>query len=183
MSITNSYTEADAHTQANGRRWITHYFTAHTGEVEKRGPKKVPGAWTETEYAAERTALEPQILSRLADKEIQQAISDAERNITNTPKIPIARLPEHQTQVEFDRRLLGRTMQIFDLEVFVEFYTWFQGTIEAYGPNAVQRAANLGVQLADYSLIENKYNEIAAIRVQVANQRTQIWDDLPAEFL
>ena len=35
MSIVNSETIADLHTQADGRRYITHYFIAHTGEMEK----------------------------------------------------------------------------------------------------------------------------------------------------
>lgn len=177
MSIVSSETIADAHTQIDGRRYITHYFTNHLGGVSKRGPKKIAGTDTETEYAAERTALEPQILEQLANKEIQQALSNIEfdQNYDNTN-------PQHQTQAEFDRRVLAQLMTIIDVHHFRNGLNFFQQIESRGGANANQRATYLGVSTVNYNLIADRYGDIQGAMFFIDNEKGQVWQEVPEEF-
>lgn len=177
MSIESSYTQADAHTQEDGRRYVTHYFTDHLGKVSKRGPIKIPGSDTETEYAAYRTAQEQTILAQLAEQEIQAAVSRAERGLT------IDTVPNHQTQAEFDRRVLGRLMLIDNIYTFQNAAPFFLAVKNRGGNNNGQRANYLGITVADYNLIDARFTNAESASFFVSTDKNSIWDELPDVFL
>lgn len=107
MSIISSETIADAHTQADGRRRVTHFFTDHLGVVIKRGPHKVAGSDTETEYSALRARYESDILNYLAEHEIQEFLAKIARNenpFRDELNNPIN--PDHQTRADAIRKCL-----------------------------------------------------------------------------
>lgn len=107
MSIISSETIADNHTQVDGRRRVTHYFTDHTGGITKRGPHKVAGTDTEVEYAALRATIEPAILNQLAENEIQDfltRISINDNPFRDELNNPVN--PDHQPRMDAIRKCL-----------------------------------------------------------------------------
>ncbi len=172
MSIASSNTISDG-IQAGGTQRITHYFTDHLGGVTRKGPKAAPGSWTETEYAADRAALEQSVLDLLARREIREAISQAE-NGNNPDKVP-----NHQTQAEFDRRLLGELMTVLDAHTFYAALPFFQAVESRGGANANQRASYLGIDRPTYDLIANRFGDVQGVAFFLDNAKGQVWEELP----
>lgn len=75
MTIQSHITIADTHLQASGHRYIKHVFTDHTGKVYEMPLRKVPGAWTETEYAAQRVTLAAELEDHLAAAELEALLN------------------------------------------------------------------------------------------------------------
>lgn len=176
MSIVSSETIADSHTQSDGTRYVTHYFTDHLGGVTKRGPHSVAGSDTETEYAVLRAGMEQSILNHLANQEIQAAIARAEQGLS------VDAIPDHQTQAEFDRRVLGRMMLIGDAHTFHNAYSFLQAVELRGGANANQRASYLSVSTADYNLIDTRFGNVNGVAWFLADEKNQIWSELPEAF-
>jgi len=176
MSIASSNTQADSHLQADGRRYVTHYFVDHLGNVSKRGPQKVTGSGTETEYAIVRSNLEPSILASLAEQEIQAALSRMESGLT------IDVVPDHQAQPEFDRKVLGRLMLLDNIYSFYNAYPFFQTVENRGGNNNGQRSTYLGIDVVDYNLIDARFTNADSASFFVNTDNDSVWNKLPESF-
>jgi len=98
LSINSHQTTADSHLQKDGRRYVAHKFTDHLGN-DRTVHRKVDGAWTETEYLAQRTGMIEGQESQLADIEISEFIEQVKTGINpfrDGNNDPIS--PKHQTR-------------------------------------------------------------------------------------
>lgn len=77
MSITSHNTIADAHTQADGSRYVRHIFVDSAGGTHEMPLRKVPGAWTETEYSAQRAGMIAELEESLAAAELEALLNGA----------------------------------------------------------------------------------------------------------
>lgn len=178
MTIVSSETKADKKKQKDNTRYVTHRFTDHTGKVTKHGPKRVDGDWTETEYAIDRNSSTAFVEDILASQEIQAALSRADRGL-NPDKVP----SDQQTQPEFDRRVLGRMMLIDSAHIFHNAYVMFLTVNARGGNNANQISTYLGISTANYNRIAERFDSVNLSADFLADERLQIWDELPDEFL
>lgn len=120
MPIVSSETIADAHTQADGRRYITHYFTDHLGVTHKLGPKKDnalgDAAAREIVYTAERAAIIPNIELKLDESEQQNAISRVENG---EDALVVANNFKHSTQKKIAKKLIYWMMRERDPQIVI----------------------------------------------------------------
>lgn len=72
MAITSSRSVAESHTQADGTRYVRHYFTDSVIGEFSLSLRKHPQEWAETEYAQWRTDMVPRIEERLAEEEFNR---------------------------------------------------------------------------------------------------------------
>jgi hypothetical protein len=110
-------------------------FTDHTARVFKERWRLKAGLLPE-DFIPIRV---PQLESELARKEIEEAIARAEAG-DNPDKIP----PDHQTQAEFDRRVIAALMQNTSIETTIAALPFWTAHQARSGNNNVQRAATLG---------------------------------------
>jgi len=160
---------------ANNMRDIRHIFVDHLGIVLEENWKTVPDS---LDFDADRVSEISGIEKWLAENEIGIALQDAENSL------PIDRIPNHQTQAEFDRRLLGYSMIVENIHTFrnlYQFYLDFQNHSGA-GNNAGQRAAYLGISVGDYDLIQNKFDPMAGVLVMLDTQKSLRWNELPEGY-
>ena len=175
MSIVSHETFAAVGTEADGTRRVTHHFVNHLGGVyDKR--ERMAGTDTETEYLTRRLELIPTAEKYFANIELSQAYSAA-----STGQSP-ERVAEHQTQAEFDRRLLGRLMIDPDIYTFHAAQPFWSAVQARGGANANQRAAYLGVSRANYDLIANRFGDDQGAAFFIDNAKGQVWSEIPAEF-
>jgi len=152
---------------------IRHRHTDHLGTEHRTSYRKVPlGFDTATDQATSAAAQE----DSLYERELQGAISQAERGLNPD------RVPDHQAQIEFDRRLLGRLMLILDAHTFYAALPFFQAVEGRGGANANQRAAYLGTDRPTYDLIADRFGDVQGIAFFLDNAKGQVWDELPAGF-
>jgi hypothetical protein len=153
--------------QSATRMNVVYTFTDHiSGETVVT--KLVPYAF-DTE--ADALSLYAQVEQQLADTEISEAIAVAEAY--GNPET----FPFHQTQADFDRRLLGRLMTYLDAHVVYAGLPFFQGVEIRGGANSIQRAAYLGVSSQDYSLVDSRFGDVQGIAFFLDDDKDQVWDD------
>jgi hypothetical protein len=177
MAITSHSTESDNHTQSDGRRYVRHSFTDHLGVAHPYPSNKVEGGWSEPEYLSERLRLVTLIEDDLAQKEVSEAVLLAETG-GNPDKVP-----EHQPQESFDRRVLGRMMTNSDAHQFYAAYPMFQAVEGRGGANANQRAVYLGISTAEYNAIAERFNNVSGVAWFLDDEKSQVWDGLPEAFI
>jgi hypothetical protein len=114
-------------------------FTDHTARVFKERWRLKAGLLP-ADFIPIRV---PQLESELARKEIEEAIARAEAG-DNPDKVP----PDHQTQAEFDRRVISALMQNTSIETSIAALPFWTAHQARSGNNNVQRAATLGVPTA-----------------------------------
>ena len=155
----------------NGDRFDALYlFTSSTGETYERR-KLVPAGFDHDAYML---SLVPELDRLLAENEVSSfiAICDqgAQAEVT----------PQHQTQPDYDRRVLGYAMMVQDLVHFWNIYdsiwTPFQ---QRAGSNKPQRAAYIGVDTQTYDEIDKRMNDMAGISVLILDEKGRMWQDLP----
>ena len=106
------------------------------------------------------------VLIAISDAEIEGAVVD--------------RVPDHQTQPDFDRRVIGEAMQMRDIIHFYNVYDTFFRAFEARaGSNKPQRAAYIGVDTATYDEIDKRFNDMAGITALVIDEKGRVWQELP----
>lgn len=159
--------------QKDGRRYLRYEFTDHLGGKYIRGPKLVPPSF---DADADLLTQVPVQEDDLANIEIQQAINNTTVGL-NPDKVP-----DHQTQPDFDRRVLGRMMLIINSHVFYAAYPMFQAVELRGGANANQRAVYLGITTVDYNLIASRFNNVSGVAWFLNDEKNQIWDKLPEDF-
>jgi hypothetical protein len=84
-------------------------------------------------------------------EEIEEAMREAARG-NNPDKVP----PDHQTQAEFDRRVISALMQNTSIETTIAALPFWTAHQARSGNNNVQRAATLGVPVAEYADADSK---------------------------
>ena len=172
MTIIESIT-MQSQQQSDGRYKIRHRHTNHLAIVSETSVKRVDGAF---DVAADRALSAIQADLSDVELELQQAISDARSGLT------VDRVPSFQTQVEFDRRLLGRLMMVSDVHAFHNSLPFFQAVQTRGGANSNARAAYLEITRDDYDLINARYGDTQGAAVFITDQKGQVWEDLPAVF-
>jgi hypothetical protein len=116
------------------------------------------------------------MLDTLAEQEINAAMSRLGSGLT------VDTVPDHQTQADFDRRVLGRMMLIDNIYDFYQGFAFFQIVETRGGNNAGQRATYLGIDVADYNLIDARFVNADSASFFVDTDKTSIWDELPEVF-
>jgi len=177
MTIINSYTIADGHTQAiTGSRYVVHHFVDDITGDFALPPMLVPGTDTETEHALFRALYISRYDYKRAIQEVNEALLFAESG--NNPD----RVPQYQTQAEFDRRVLGRAMLLRDVHTLYAIYPMFVAVRTRGGANAAQRAAYLGITSTQWNLIDTRFNDLNGSAVFISDEKNQRWLELPTEF-
>ena len=156
----------------NGTRLdVIYKFTDHLGN-EYIYEKLVPAGF-DTE--ADMLSMIPEIEAGLERTEVLSAVADGEID----GKI-VDRVPDHQTQPDFDRRVIGEAMQIHDIIHFYNIYdTFFLAFQLRAGNNKPQRAAYIGVDTATYDDIDKRFNDMAGITALINDEKGRVWDGLP----
>jgi hypothetical protein len=159
------------YTQPNGVRFDVRYkFTFHTGEDVFINKTVEAGFDTD----ADMLAMIPGIEEDAARKEVITAIGHA----TDGGNVDIT--PTHQSQADFDRRVLGEAMKEPDLITFWNTYNSFWGPVQIRGGNnKPQRAAYLGVDTQTYDEIDKRFNDMAGITTLITDEKGRVWDELP----
>lgn len=87
------------------------------------------------------------------------------------------RTPDEQTQADYDRRVLAEFMQEEDAHVFLKGLDFFLSFEARAGSNAVQRAAYLGVPLAEYQLVAARFGDVQGAAFFLNDDKNQVWDE------
>ena len=170
VTITTSRTTSDS-IQASGKRRVSFEFEDHNGDTYLLSGLDIDQV---VDVDALRLSKHAEIENDLAEREVLKAISDAIAG--NNPD----RTAEHQTQASFDRRFLGRSMQL-DAQPFYNCLPVYQRVL-TQGNNAGQRAAYLGVPTADFNLIDTRYTNVMGIAWFLNDEKQQTWSKLPENF-
>jgi hypothetical protein len=86
------------------------------------------------------------------------------------------RTPAEQAQADYDRRMLAEFMQEEDAHVFLKGLEFFQAFEARAGANGPQRAAYLGVTLADYNLVAARFGDVQGAAFFLNDDKNQVWD-------
>lgn len=124
---------------------------------------------------ARMTARVPEIEEYLAWREVEEQISVAISG-ENPDKVA-----EHQTQAEFDRRFLGRSM-ILNAQPFYNCKPVYD-RVQTQGANAKQRAAYLGVLRTEYDLVNARFNNVTGIAWFLDDEKGMQWEEINEAFL
>jgi len=115
--------------------------------------------------------------------ELDHALNEAdEAAALSMRRINPDKVPEHQTQADFDRRVLGRIMLIDDAHAIYAAYPMFQAVEGRGGANANQRASYLGISSSEYGLIAVRFNNVPGVAWFLEDEKNQIWNELPEVF-
>ena len=177
MSIVSHETTEDA-VQKNGWRRVIYQFTDHLGGIEER-TKIVPAGFDDD---ADRLATVPIIEDYLAEQEIITALNQAEGLYLNPDKVPPDHQPgatEEEQQANFDRRVLTRVMLLIDAHAVYAAYPMFQAMELRGGANANQRATYLGIDIAIYNQIDDRFSNVNGVGWFLADEKNQVWSELP----
>ena len=155
---------------SGNRQNVTVTFTMHTGETTEIY-KLVPVGY---DIESEALSLYPTIEKQFAHKEVDDAIGGVSRKIS--PDITA----QHNTQADYDRRVLGRTMLFENVHDFYFCLPFFQAVEVRGGANANQRATYLGITRELYDPIAIRYGEVQGIAFFLDSD--EIWTELPEEF-
>lgn len=172
MTIVSQQILRDA-PQVDGRRYLAYEFTDHLGTATTLGPMLVPAAF---DADADLLAKIPSVEQQLADVEVNTAVNLTYQGI-NPDKVA-----EHQAQSDFDRRVLGRMMLIGDAHAFYAAYPFFQAVEGRGGANTNARAAYLGLTRNEYLPVETRFNNVSGVAWFLADEKNQIWSELPEAF-
>lgn len=88
----------------------------------------------------------------------------------------------NDSQADYDRRALGQAMLIQDIDDFHQTLPLWLAMQSRSGNNRVQRAATLGVSLANYDLVSDRYRSDQGAASFIDDAKGQVWTELPAEF-
>ena len=153
--------------QSETRANAVYTFTDHVG-VTVTVNKLVANAF---DTNADALSMYAQIEQQQADNEIAEQVAVAEQ-LQNPDKVAV-----YQTQPVFDRRLSGRLMTLEDAHAFLAGLPFWTALEARGGPNAVQRAAYLGVPKPEYDLVDNRFGDVQGAAAFLNDDKGQIWDD------
>jgi hypothetical protein len=146
-------------------------FTDHTARVFKERWRLKAGLLP-ADFIPIRV---PQLESELARKEIEEAIGRAEAG-DNPDKVP----PDHQTQAEFDRRVISALMQNTSIETTIAALPFWTAHQARSGNNNVLRAATLGVPVAEYAEADSRFGVAQGIAGGVNTWASETWINPPS---
>ncbi len=145
-------------------------FTDSTGTVHERRVRL--RNQTQAEFMADQT---PVIDRTLWEGEIAQALRKA-REGENPDKVP----PDHQTQAEFDRRLLAELMQNRDIRTLHSAVPFWEAHQSRSGNNNNARSQTLGVPFAEYQDVADRMGDMQGVVGGVNNVFSKTWGDIPS---
>ena len=124
-----------------------------------------------TDFDADALSMYPQIEAQLASAELSEAYNKVD-NRQNPDKVP----PDHNTQVDFDRKVLGYIMTVQDPHQVNACLPFWQAVQPRNGANSTVRATNLGVPQAEYDQVEDRLNAYFGASTFLSNDLSAIWD-------
>lgn len=170
MSVSTHSTIQDS-TQANGQRRLRYRYDFTQGDQIVYGPFLAASAFDDaTDRAGRVTAIE---LDR-AWKEVYNAL-DVARGYESPEKTA-----EYQAQNDFDRRLLGVLMLEPDIYIILYSFPFFDAVQTRGGNNASQRATYLGVDGAEYTQVNNRFQGVKDREFFLTDQNGYLWDNYPS---
>ena len=162
------------YSEPNGSRFDVRYkFIDHLA-VEIIVDKLVPAGF---DTDADMLAMIPGIELQQAEQEVGNAVIRAENGVS--PDI----VPDYQPQADYDRRALGQFMTLADVHHFNEGRVLFLAMEVRGGANAGQRAIYLGITSGIYSLIDDRFSDLAGAQTFILDNKNQQWNDIPEEML
>ena len=169
MSITNRIIIDDT---AKATRHIVVDYYIHTGEILR---KRLSIGLLD-DAMTEAIAYDQNVLDEMARREVDYGVSLTAKDIS--PGITV----EHQSQSDYDRRVLGRMMMEENIHYFLAAYSFFQAVELRGGANTNQRAAYLGITSIDYGLIDDRFSNVNGVAWFVTDEKNMIWPELPEVF-
>ena len=156
--------------QADERKRVQYGFTDHLAIEHFWNRGTVDGA---LDLDADRVATIPQVETYLANQEVSDAVTLAE-NWQSPEKVA-----EHQSQADFDRRVLSRIMMMLDAHAVNAAYPMFQAMELRGGANANQRATYLGVTNDIYGQIDGRFSNVNGVAWFLDDEKNQRWEIMP----
>lgn len=154
------------------RQGVTYIFHDSTGE-DVSVYKLVPIGF---DADADALSMYAQIDAQLSEREIQIARSNVEDGI-NPDKTA-----EHNAQEDFDRRVLGFIMTMYDPHILNACLPFWSALQARNGNNAAQRAANLGVSQTEYDECATRMNNVIGASTFLTNDEAAVWEDVKADW-
>lgn len=148
---------------------VTYVFTDHVGGESVVRRLVDNGFDTEADALSMYEGIE----QGQADNEILDAYSIVEDG-ANPDKVAV-----YQDQFDFDRRVLALVMTLDNANTFIGTIAFFQALEIRGGANAGQRATYLDVPLAEYQLVETRFNQIMGTATVLEDDQGRVWDDIP----
>lgn len=177
-------------THADGSRTLMYEYTPNVGDLIFVGPIILSSNIAAT-FDAEADMLSriPGIEQNLIDMEINEtfAFFESDTKVRQqggtttdwaTYKVP----PNHLTQPEFDRKILGLLMLVRDITIFREGYAFFLAMESRNGANKNARADNLGVPRDEYTLVDKRFHDVAGGLVLIDGDKGLVWETAPSEI-
>jgi hypothetical protein len=90
----------------------------------------------------------------------------------------VERTPTEQAQADYDRRMLGLYMVETNAHTFLSGLDFFLAVESRGGANAGQRAAYLGVPLAEYNEVANRFGDVQGAAFFLNDDKNQVWDEV-----
>lgn len=143
----------------------------HTGRTSRQKWRLAAG----TDVDTFRAGHVPKVEAAQAEAEISGAMLIARKG-QNPDKVP----PDHQTQIEFDRRLIAALMQDTSIETTIAALPFWTAHQARSGNNNPQRAATLGVPTAEYAEADSRFGVAQGIAGGVDTWKSETWDILPS---
>jgi hypothetical protein len=144
----------------------------HTGEKSRQKWRLAVG----TDVDAFRIARVPKVESAQADFEIEKALGRARKG-----QLTGAEVPEHQTQVEYDRRLIAAGMLSESIETIIGLLNFWIAQEGRNGPNNNTRADTLGVPRPEYVQADGRFGDAQGVAGGVNTVLDQTWESIPSE--
>jgi hypothetical protein len=119
---------------------------------------------------------ETDLNDELALEEVAAAMKLAEAG-QNPDKEP----PDHQPQADFDRRLISALMQNTSIETTIAALPFWTAHQARSGNNNPQRAATLGVPVAEYAEADSRFGTAQGIAGGVNTWKSETWDGVRSE--
>lgn len=93
------------------------------------------------------------------------------------------KVPDYaDAQADYDRKALGYAMTLESTDEFYTYLPLFLAVQSRGGANASQRAAYLGVSLANYNAMAARFNDVQGIEFFLVDAKDQVWTD-PRDFV
>jgi len=126
-----------------------------------------------TDFDADALSMYATIEGQLASNELSEAYNKIE-NRENPDKAP----PDHNTQVDFDRKVLGYIMTVQDPHRVNACLPFWQAVQPRNGNNRAQRIANLGVPDTEYDEVAARMDDYFGVSTFLSDDLVAIWPEV-----
>lgn len=157
--------------RGDGYRNVRYKYTFHTGEEIYHDQLLADGVDANADMLTRIPVIEEQRLRSEIDDQYRLVYSG-----DNPDKVP----PDHQTQAEFDRRLLAKLMQERSTDALLAALPFWDAFQIRGGNNVNARADYLGVPRPEYDDVRFRFGDMKGVEGGVTNVNNQVWDEIPS---